>query len=316
LKLDKLLAEWNSSIRDYLADSKSSYKGDIYKYALYKIIGRCELSNKNIRAKELMQSTEDYMWLQLMLNTQDSSDPPLDKSSLRELSLRMQKIGSAHFKTSSNWFMVLLLCGEFEFAVSELYKNSMYDAIHFAIAMVYYGVLRVPESPKTPLEAGTLLSSKTIALPSRSDYKLYVFHFHKMVTKFFKQWILFDTSEMLHYLCILGLLGAPLSIDVPQTKKEFTQYLHRTVLDVLTETNKYAQILGQFKPDGTRIPGQLEIFRNLIHISSEKDFLDKIVKLAAEQSEKSSRYDDAIQLYHLSGQCNSVIKILNKRMGN
>jgi hypothetical protein len=36
---------------------------------------------------------------------------------LRDFSLLMQKFGKAHFKKTDNWFMVLLLCGEFERAV-------------------------------------------------------------------------------------------------------------------------------------------------------------------------------------------------------
>lgn len=38
---------------------------DIFKQALYKIVGRCDLNTKTI--PEVIQSTEDYLWLQLHL---------------------------------------------------------------------------------------------------------------------------------------------------------------------------------------------------------------------------------------------------------
>lgn len=105
---NKLLGEWNSGIRDYVSDLKSSPKGDAFKYALYKIIGRCELGIKNIRNNDVISSTDDYLWLQLMLVQEEIlvTDGPQDTYTLRNFSSRIQKYGIQYFQTTTMWFMV------------------------------------------------------------------------------------------------------------------------------------------------------------------------------------------------------------------
>lgn len=325
------MADWNTHIRDIIKDTSKNPTGDVFKYALYKIIGRCDLQSKTIKSSFVIKTTEDYLWIQLMLTNPEPSlhEASLEKSSFQELSIRMQK----NLKTLSApvTFMVLLICGEFELAISELSKVTefSFDALHFSICLAYYGILRVPPSPKLHVEAGTLLSSKKVVLSSKSEYYLYYFHIHKMLTKFVKCWISTDTSEMLHYLFIIGLFGTNLADSGKNSmigqsankfgynEREYTLYLHETIFEILGETtSKYPQILGSFKNDSSRSPGVLFLFRSLIHIYSERDFMEKVVNVAANNAERAGKFTDAIQLYHLSQDCNKVISLVNRRMGN
>jgi nuclear pore complex protein Nup93 len=321
--LDKLMSEWNSSIRDYLADAKSVPKGDVFKYALYKIMGRCDLSQKNIRSADVITTTEDYLWLNLTLIHEEilPTDTPLEKFTLRDFSLTMQKYGLAHLKTPATWFMVLLLCGEFEVAVYELCKNPSLaaDAMHFAIAMAYYGVLRVPESPKIQAESGTLLNTVQITLQSGAAYKVNHFHFAKIIVKFVKQWVQTDTSEMLHYLYLVGLYGSPPNqqrrADENMDGKEYTSFILQTVREILAQVKNYAQILGQFSTSGARMPGHIEVHRSLICLASVDEYLQRVVTTSAEDAERAAKYKEAVQLFHLANQCNKAIELMNTLLG-
>jgi nuclear pore complex protein Nup93 len=54
---DRLHAEFNQRLRH------AREKTDPYKFALYKIIGRCELRRKTVQ--EVVHTVEDYIWMQV-----------------------------------------------------------------------------------------------------------------------------------------------------------------------------------------------------------------------------------------------------------
>ncbi|RUS29364.1 hypothetical protein BC938DRAFT_480751 [Jimgerdemannia flammicorona] len=143
---DRLLSDYNQRIR-YATDS------DPYKLALYKILGRCELNKKTL--PEVASSTEDYVWLQLMLirETSEFDAAPHDRYNLCDLQRSMVKFGPSHFNPRGNnpihYAQVLLLTAQFERAVHYLYQTDQYqlEAVHLAIALAYYGLLRIPSEP-------------------------------------------------------------------------------------------------------------------------------------------------------------------------
>jgi nuclear pore complex protein Nup93 len=309
-----------------LADSKSPPKGDVFKYALFKIIGKCELQIKSIRNPDVIATTDDYLWLQMMLMNEDATKiDDIERYSLADFSKKMQKLGLAHFKTTTVWFMVLLLCGEFELAVFELSKDPYFthDAMHFAIALAYYGVLRVPDNPKSLPAAGTLISSTQIMLEGNS-HTINYFHFARMIAKFVKRWIESMPSEALHYLYMIGLYGAtdnPKSptlnkSGVSSTGSEYRKFSYSLIREILVDYRNFGQLLGQLKADGGgRIPGHIEIYRSLIQLSSEQEFLNLVVFPSAQDAENESRFSDAIQLYHLGGDFNRVLELLIRKLG-
>ena len=163
---DRFLSEYNQRIR-YLTDTS-----DPYKHALYKLIGRVEINRRNVPG--VTQTTEDWLWFQLSLvrETEGQGEAPHEKYGLRDLAAVLLKFGEAHFDPKGTrpllYFQVLLLSGQFERvgllcfravcfltvadfststqAIAFLLQHSQYqaDAVHFAIALAYYGLLRVP----------------------------------------------------------------------------------------------------------------------------------------------------------------------------
>ena len=127
-------------------------QNDPYQIACYKIIGRCELSKRSIDT--ISQGVEDWIWLQFSLAREVSriDESAGDVFGLEEVRETIHEIGQRHFSQGAEgmggygtFFFLQILGGMFEQAVSYLYSYSYIAAVHFAIALDYYGLLRVSD---------------------------------------------------------------------------------------------------------------------------------------------------------------------------
>ena len=125
---------------------------DPYRVACYKIIGRCDLPKRNL--EKISQGVEDWIWLQFCLarEVNRAEESAGDVFSLDDVQETIQEIGQRHFAKGAEgtggygtYFLLQILGGMFEQAVSYLYSYSYMTAAHFAIALDYYGLLRVSD---------------------------------------------------------------------------------------------------------------------------------------------------------------------------
>ena len=152
---DRINAEYQQRTR--IAPENSL---DPYRLACYKIVGRCELSKRVIDT--ISQSTEDWVWLQFSLAREVSrvEESAGEVFGLREVRETIQEIGQRFFSKSSEgsgegygtYFCLLILGGMFEQAVAFLYLHNYVAAVHFAIVLNYYGLLRVSDFSATETE--------------------------------------------------------------------------------------------------------------------------------------------------------------------
>ncbi|ORY89113.1 NIC-domain-containing protein [Leucosporidium creatinivorum] len=299
---DRFLSEYNQRIR-YLASSS-----DPYKHALYKLIGRVEINRRNVPG--VTQTTEDWLWFQLSLvrETEGAGEAPHEKFGLRDLAKVLVKFGEGHFDPKGNkpmlYFQVLLLCGQFERAIAFLYQHSQYqaDAVHFAIALAYYGLLRIPARSKTA-EVDLL-----VVEADPSGYDLTRLNFARLLHRYTRTFVLTDTEEALNYLYLVCL-----NADVSQDQ---VQLCHDYVRELVMDTRKYSMLLGDIRNDGIKIPGQIERDLKLIHLKDEKLYLSGIVKTAAHRADQEKRFNEAILLYNIAEEYDSVISVLNVELGN
>lgn len=142
---------------------------DPYKMACYKIIGRCELTKRTIEG--INQSSNDWLWLQFCLAREVNRVEEVagDVFGLEEIRESVSEIGQRHYQKGQEglggygtYFHLLILAGMFEQAISFLYPYTYVAAVHFAIALNYYGLLRVSDQPG----AETDLCKSSIAPPS------------------------------------------------------------------------------------------------------------------------------------------------------
>ena len=105
---DQLYNDFNGHVR-------SNPNVDQFKYALYKIIGRFELSRKSFK---VAATTEDWTWLQLSLVRESKDDGPQDQYDLAGLGRMVMKYGNEKFDSNGTrpfaWFNLLLFAGQFE----------------------------------------------------------------------------------------------------------------------------------------------------------------------------------------------------------
>ena len=125
---------------------------DPYRMACYKIIGRCELSKRSIDG--ISQGVEDWIWLQFCLarETNRAEELATDVFGLAEVQATIREIGQRHFSKGTDgtggfgtFFYLQILGGLFEQAVAYLYSHAYVPAVHFAIALDFYGLLRVSD---------------------------------------------------------------------------------------------------------------------------------------------------------------------------
>ena len=125
---------------------------DPYRMACYKIIGRCDLSRR--RLDGVKQTVEDWMWLQFSLAREDDRAEEVagDVFGLEDIQTDIQEIGQRVFIKGNEgpggygtYFLLQILGGMFEQAVHYLGTYAPVTAVHFAIALSYYGLLRVSD---------------------------------------------------------------------------------------------------------------------------------------------------------------------------
>jgi len=137
--------------RDLQLEYSRALSEDPFKAALFKIVARCDLSTKTI--PDIITATEDYIWLQLVLIREDLGDSSgSERYTLGDFQSKLLDLGSKHFDPQQTnpykFFRVLLLSAQFERAIDHLYRyeSSQVEAVHIAIALKYYGLLRLPRA--------------------------------------------------------------------------------------------------------------------------------------------------------------------------
>ncbi|KAK9241385.1 Nup93/Nic96-domain-containing protein [Lipomyces kononenkoae] len=303
---ERLQAEFNHHIRVY--DPKTD---DPYKYALYKLIGRCELNRKNV--PEVLLVTEDWMWAQLMM-IQDTASAttdvfgvsPAERYTLLDLRNMLVQLGARHFNPRGSnpgvYFQVLLLSGQYERAIHYIYKYHSVDAVHFAIALAYYGLLRV-SAEASSLDSDLL----TVDAQGRPEID-----YARLVGYYTRDFRRKDPQIAVDYLSLICLCG---DLKVGDKGGQYLRLCHESLRELVLETRDFASLLGDVRADGTRVPGIIEQKMELIKISNEQEYLRTITEQAAEQADQDGRTADAVLLYHLSEEYDVVVVIINKTLG-
>ena len=128
---------------------------DPYKYLVYRIIGRIGLEDTSIPNAVIkglaggILGWEDDIWFQLMM-VREMHDGSTDRYTIADMASKYVSQFSVEQWTANGqfrlrYFQILLLCGQFEKGVQYLWNiQHEVDALHFSIALAYYGVLKIP----------------------------------------------------------------------------------------------------------------------------------------------------------------------------
>lgn len=110
---------------------------------------------------------------------------------------------------------------------------------------------------------------------------------------------------------ILICLNADLPGEAGQQQRNLC---HVALRELVLETREFAELLGDVRENGTSTPGVIQQRLPLIKLGDKKDYLKTITIQAAKSADDSGRTTDAVLLYHLSGEYDSVVSILNRAL--
>ena len=299
-------------------------QNDPYQLACYKIIGRCELSKRSIDS--IQQGVEDWIWLQFSLAREVNrvEESAGDVFGLEEVRETIREIGQRHFSKGAEgmggygtFFFLQILGGMFEQAVSYLYSYSYVAAVHFAIALDYYGLLRVSdfsvtetELRKSSLRGALAIVYLTVCLVTFNTKELPQISFGRIIGYYTRDFRAGNVEAAVDYLTLICLnAGLPGAMGKSQS-----ELCHEALRELVLETREFAQLLGDIKSDGTRLKGAIEKRLKLIALSDQEEFLKLITIQAASVADDNGRVTDAVLLYHLAEDYENVISIVNRAL--
>lgn len=154
-------------------------------------------------------------------------------------------------------------------AIAFLQQHSQYqaDAVHFAIALEYYGLLRVPPRSKiADVELRESISPNAFVPWASFELQLTdslliavvdaagatpSLSFSRLIHRYTRSFVHTDALEALQYLYLICL-----NADLPGDRgKEQVELAHQFVRELVMETRQYSTLLGDVRNDGTKIVG-------------------------------------------------------------
>lgn len=288
---------------EYTQHIKSSLDGDPYRLAVYKIIGRCDLTGKNIPSVTL--SVEDWLWMHFTLIKDQASDddPVYERYTLEDFQNIILSYGPGRF--SNYYLQVLLMSGLYETAVQHAYSISEIDAIHMAIALSKANLLSISSKDKDKDKVGEPKGANEVTFSLASDNN-HTIDFARILGNYTKSFRYSDPRIAAEYLILIALNGTPEQIEL----------CHEALMELILETKEFTILLGKINRDGTRIPGIIEERLPLLFLNGEEDFLHKITESAARRADEDGRVHDSLLLYQLSEEYNIVITIVNSMLSD
>lgn len=296
----KLPIEFSTRLHtEYSQHIKSALDGDPFRLAVYKIIGRCDLTRKNISSVTL--SIEDWLWIHFMLIKDDvaGNDPVYERYSLEDFQNIITSYGAERF--TNYYLQVLILSGLYELAIQYAYSINEIDAVHLAIGLADQNLLsicthegRTNKDPKNDSELITLEDNQR------------KINFTKILGNYTTSFKYSDPRIAAEYLILISLVNTPQQIRL----------CHEALTELVLETKEFTVLLGKINRDGTRIPGIIEERRPLLYLSDEKEFLYTITEQAARRADEDGRIHDSLLLYQLSEEYNIVISIVNAMLSD
>ena len=276
---------------------------DPYRMACYKIIGRCELTRRSLDS--INQGMEDWVWLQFNLARESDrvQESASESYGLEDIRATITDIGKRHFTNDDSeaagghgvYFWLAILAGMYESAIGFLYQHNYITAVHFAIALDYYGLLRVSNFDDAGMEILTYTKEQQPQL-----------NFAWVVGRYTADFRAARADAAAEYLILICL-----NADLPDKKGQAQANIcHEALRELVLETREFATLLGDVRSNGHATNGLIRERIKLIRLANDDDLINSITIMAAKKADEAGRTNDAVLLNHLAGQFEAVISIL------
>lgn len=245
---------------------------DPYKRTVFAILGSCN------EQSELTSSFEDYLWMQLYLISNVSTDST-DKLTLPALQkLILEQYGEKYFKADEQpqrYFEVLALTGQFEAAIEFLSRFERFrtHAVHFALALNELHLIAGPRNVKEPL----------LSVDVEDPKPLRRLNLTRLVMIYVEKFEVSDPFEALQYYYFLRNL----------TDSDGKNLFLSCVTGMVVENLNYELIFGRMQLSGIRSKGLIDQFDAIINIQTACNAI-------ADEFVKKGLFEDAIKMYDLA----------------
>ena len=279
---------------------------DPFKYSVYKIIGKCDLSNKVLPA-ELNLSIEDWIWFHLSIinefneSTYSLSNLLFERNTFSSFQKRIIQLGPKRFNSSPNnpmYLKTLILVGLNELAVQYVYEQiNEHDAVHLAIGLCYYGLLKVSTRKS---------NDELFVLNSSNQQEINLTRLLGAYTSSFK---ISDPKVASQYLILIAMAKGG-------RREEIFVKCQSALRELVLISREFGMLLGELNHiNGSKTSGILEKQRLLLGLPDIQDFHHKIIEACAIRCEEENRVFDALLLYQLCEEFDTVVALINKLLG-
>ncbi|CAG8527846.1 10042_t:CDS:10, partial [Cetraspora pellucida] len=260
---------------------------DLYKFIMYQIVAQLEELPQKPPIESVLPTSEDFMWMRLMCvrEIEPIVGASNDTLSLDSLQKAIRNLGPSHFnhggKDTIQYFRALMLTAQFERAVHYLYQTDFTeDAVHFAIALAYYGLLRIPDKG----EAMALLVEV-------GDQMVPYLNFNTLICQYARSLAKGNApSSAFQYLLLLYIHGNPKT----EAGRYQIELCHEYIRQLIYDTEAFNELVSD--------------------IHNEDEFTETIINTLARQCVEDGKFKAARSLYELTQNFEEIIVLLNKML--
>ncbi|EME41843.1 hypothetical protein DOTSEDRAFT_177217 [Dothistroma septosporum NZE10] len=277
---------------------------DPYKLMCYKVLGRCELGRRTL--ENITNDMMDWLWLQFALAREFSRVDEMahEAYGLDNVQESIEEVGNRYFQpgteianAAATFFFMQILAGKFEKAVADLYPHNYVSAVHFAIGLDFYGLLRVSDISN---------SDDLLTLTTRAQHQI---AFGSMIGLYTRDFRTANVTAAVDYITLICLNADLQPKNLGKAQRELC---HQALTEVVLETREFSQLIGDIRADGMRIKGAIELRLKLIGLGNEREYLRQITLVAARIAEEQGRTTDAALLYHMCDDYDKVYQVINE----
>jgi len=314
---------WKRLNEEYNRDLAQNRQADPYKLAMYLLLGRFKYTSMVNLSSEVMPTTEDYLWFKLSILWESEEKLPAwlgqssEALSLASLQDQLNKSGERHFNHDGRhplrYFRVLLISQQFEQALHYLLRTDYFlVAVHFAIALDYYGLIRRAQPNQDLL----------VSHPSGA----HCLNMVRVIRKYTESFALTNPVEAFHYLYLLrspsssassassssGALDFsdrkyPIISDEKEEKEDKDDGSVEAVCALVLGSKQYELLIGSVRGDQVVKTGCIYQFYPPTLASS-------MVSDCAVSAQQQGLVMDAIKLYTLAQRVDMVGSLLLKQL--
>ena len=137
-------------------------------------------------------------------------------------------------------------------------------------------------------------------------------NFSRMIGYYTRDFRAAQVTAATDYLVLICL-----NADLPgELGRNQADVCHEALRELVLETREFAQLLGDMLANGQKVEGALGKRARLIKLPERGDYLRAVTTQAASVADTNSRTTDAVLLYHLAGDYNNVLVVINRAMAD